>query len=110
MIFVDPSLLSQYVQIKVSGWFDIVLVLWSDAAIGPGQKLVIKTHQSFLSTEIFSKRRKIYPFYEEKPETRRKCICLDLVVSFQSKLPYIDGALLFVRNAVQAAFGMQPLV
>ena len=28
----------------------------------------IKTHQLLLSTEIFSKRRKIYPHFEEMPE------------------------------------------
>ena len=46
----------------------------------PDQKMIrrfknksIQTHQLLLSTEIFSKRRKIYPGFEEKPEYVHDC-------------------------------------
>jgi len=36
--------------------------------IGLSKNKSFKTHRLLLSTEIFSKRRKIYPRFEEKPE------------------------------------------
>lgn len=58
--------------------------------MGSSQKLVLKTHHLLLSTEIFGKRRKICPIFEEKPD-------LTLIVGLKCInmywLPTLDGKL-----------------